>query len=163
MKYSFRKVQTGDQKEILNILKYYTEHSFAAYPDNIDQKDHFSKLFEEAEYYPFYVATSGEQIVGFGMLHSYSKLTTFKETSEITYFIDPQHTQKGLGRKLLEILEKDARKMGIKSILANISSLNTASLNFHLKYGFEECGRFKQIGKKFNKSFDVVWMQKFTP
>ena len=161
MKYSFRKAQTGDQEKILNILKYYTEHSFAAYPDNIDQKDHFSKLFEEAEYYPFYVATSGEQIVGFGMLHSYSKLTTFKETCEITYFIDPQHIQKGLGRKLLEILENDARKMGIKSILANISSLNVPSLNFHLKYGFQECGHFKQIGKKFGKPFDMVWMQKF--
>lgn len=113
MKYRFRKVQTGDQEKILDILKYYTEHSFAAYPDNIDQKDHFSKLFEVAEYYPFYVIAVGEQIVGFGMLRPYSKLPAFEETCEITYFIDPQHTQKGLGRKLLEILENDARKMGI--------------------------------------------------
>lgn len=161
MKYSFRKIKTDDQNSILSILQYYTEHSFAAYPDNINQSEHFNKLFELAKSYPFYVVVFGDQIVGFGLLQPYSQLTTFQDTCEITYFIDPQHTQKGLGRNLLELLEKDARKMGIKSILANISSLNSASLNFHLKYGFEECGRFKQIGKKFNQQFDVVWMQKF--
>ena len=160
MKYNFRKFQARDQEKILNILKYYTENSFAAYPDNFEQKDYFNSLFEAAEIFPFYVITLDRQIVGFGLLRPYSKLSTFNETLEITYFIDPQHIKKGLGRELLEMLEKDARKMGIRSILANISSLNHTSLSFHIKYGFQECGRFKKIGKKFNQQFDVVWMQK---
>jgi len=161
MKYSFRKIKTNDQDNILRILQHYAEHSFAAYPDNKNQNEHFNKLFDVPQEFPFYVIEYNNQIIGFGVLRPYSKLATFKESCEVTYFIDPQHTQKGLGKKLLEILENDARKMKIKSILANISSLNVASINFHLKYGFKECGRFIQIGKKFNKSFDVVWMQKF--
>lgn len=107
------------------------------------------------------MVTIEDQIVGFGLLWPFNKLSTFKETCEITYFIEPKHTNNGLGKKLLDILEFEAQKSGIKSILANISSRNVASINFHLKYGFQECGRLKQIGKKFNQYFDVVWMQKF--
>jgi phosphinothricin acetyltransferase len=161
MTYNFRKFQPGDKDKILTILEYYTENSFAAYPESLANKDHFDVLFDAADHFPFYVVTSKEKIIGFGLLRPYTTLTTFKETGEITYFIDPGHTNKGLGKQLLDLLEDEASKFGIKSILANISSLNDASINFHLKYGFQECGRFNKIGKKFNQKFDVVWMQKF--
>jgi L-amino acid N-acyltransferase YncA len=38
--------------------------------------------------------------------------------------------------------------------------LNAASLSFHKKHGFTECGRFRGIGKKKGQSFDVVYMQR---
>ncbi|MGD0951544.1 MAG: hypothetical protein ABR985_03985 [Methanotrichaceae archaeon] len=50
--------------------------------------------------------------------------------------------------------------MGIVTVLASISSLNQASLAFHKKNGFVECGRFVGIGRKMGKGFDVVWMQR---
>lgn len=52
----------------------------------------------------------------------------------------------------------DAREKGITSILASISSLNTKSRNFLAKQGFQECGRFQKIGKKWGQDFDVIWM-----
>jgi len=33
-------------------------------------------------------------------------------------------------------------------------------IEFHLKNGFRECGRFMKVGRKFGEDFDVVWMQK---
>jgi phosphinothricin acetyltransferase len=50
--------------------------------------------------------------------------------------------------------------MEITSLLANISSRNRQSLEFHLRNGFRECGRFLKVGHKFGEAFDVVWMQK---
>jgi phosphinothricin acetyltransferase len=61
---------------------------------------------------------------------------------------------------LLDRLLAKACEMGITSILASISSLNPPSLSFHESHGFEECGRFAQIGRKKGQGFDVVWMQK---
>jgi len=61
----------------------------------------------------------------------------------------------------METITIDARAAGVETLLANISSLNEVSLNFHLKHGFKECGRFQRIGKKFDRDFDVIWMQKF--
>ena len=59
------------------------------------------------------------------------------------------------------MLESEARQRGIDTILANISSHNEQSLAFHAGHGFTECGRFRRAGRKFEKDFDIVWMQKF--
>ena len=50
--------------------------------------------------------------------------------------------------------------MDIETLTANVSSLNPQSLAFHHKQGFKECGRLKQVGKKHDQLFDVVWFQK---
>ncbi len=50
--------------------------------------------------------------------------------------------------------------MGVDSILAGMSSLNEAGLAFHARHGFAECGRFRGIGRKRGRDFDVVWMQR---
>ncbi|MBN2174231.1 MAG: N-acetyltransferase [Bacteroidales bacterium] len=161
MNFTYRKFKPDDRKAILNVLNYYVKNSFAAYPQEQLESGHFDKLFEAADKLPFYVIFKGEKLIGFGLLRPYYKLSTFKHTVEITYFILPDYTMKGLGSKLLNLLEEDARKLGIESILANISSQNPQSINFHMKYGFVQCGRFEKVGKKFGKSFDVIWMQKF--
>ena len=44
--------------------------------------------------------------------------------------------------------------MGITTILASICSLNEGRLAFHQKNGFQECGRFRDVGIKRGRSFD---------
>jgi phosphinothricin acetyltransferase len=87
-------------------------------------------------------------------------MPTFSRTAEVTYFIHPDHTGKGLGKLLLGFLEKGAVEKGITNILANISSLNPRSIEFHQKNGFIKCGRLRNVGKKNGQEFDTVWMQK---
>ncbi len=82
------------------------------------------------------------------MLRTFNPMPAFSHTAEITYFINSDHTGKGLGKKLLDFIEKEGRKKGITTILANISSLNTGSISFHKNNGFIECGIFKKVGKK---------------
>ncbi len=87
-------------------------------------------------------------------------MPTFQHTAEVTYFISPEMTGKGLGSKILSFLETEGKKQGISCILANISSLNEGSIRFHKKHGFVECGRFRNVVKKKGILFDTVWMQK---
>ena len=80
--------------------------------------------------------------------------------AEVTYFIHPAHTGNGLGKRLLDDLERGAGEKGIATLLASISSLNSGSIRFHRKNGFSECGRFQRVGVKKGQWFDTVWMQK---
>lgn len=50
--------------------------------------------------------------------------------------------------------------MGIKNIIAEVSSENKQSIDFHKKHGFVVAGELKDIGEKFEHSFGVVYMQK---
>jgi phosphinothricin acetyltransferase len=113
------------------------------------------------EGYPALTARDEQgNILGFGMLRAYSPFPTFSKTAEITYFIKPGYTGKGIGKRILESLIADAGAKGITSIIASISSLNEGSIEFHRKNGFVECGRLKEVGNKRGKTFTVVYMQK---
>ena len=149
------------EKEIIDIFNYYVENSFAAYPEQKLPYEFFDHFLKMCEGYPALV-TKDEQgnILGFGMLRAYSPFPTFSQTAEITYFIKPGYTGRGIGKKILNYLLDKARQKGITSIIASISSLNEGSIEFHKKNGFVECGRLREIGNKKGKAFDVVYMQK---
>ena len=161
MDFRLEHASIDDGKAIMDIFNYYVESSFAAYPENKVPYEFFSLFLHMAESYPFLVAKdSCGNVLGFGMLHSHNPMPSFSKTAEITYFIAPDHTGKGIGKAMLERILSSAKEMNISSILASISSLNSRSLSFHKKQGFIECGRFLKIGQKWGQDFDVVWMQR---
>jgi L-amino acid N-acyltransferase YncA len=160
MDYKIRKAEERDSGSISDVFNYFIENSYASYETSKTGPDFHSKIKASSPQYPFYVIETSNLVIGFGFLRPFRNSETFRRTAEITYFILPEHTRKGLGTKLLQVLERKANEMNITTLLANVSSLNNQSLEFHLKNGFRRCGTFRKIGRKFGKNFDVVWMQK---
>jgi len=161
MGYSLEPMMDKDRKPVIDIFNHYVRNSFEAYPETPVGYEFFDRFMEMSKGYPALVAKSETgDVVGFAFLHPHRPISSFKRTAEITYFILPEHTRKGLGRTMLDHLVEQARPMGVDNLLAHVSSLNEDSLQFHRKCGFRECGKFREIGRKFGKSFDVVWMQK---
>ncbi|UWG98982.1 N-acetyltransferase family protein [Dehalobacter sp. DCM] len=149
-------------KEVMTIFNYYVEHSYAAYFENKLPDSFFSMFIEMTKGYPAYVIKDNatDKVIGFCFLKPYNPLPVFKHTAEITYFITKDDVGKGIGKAALKLLIDEGKAMGIKQILASISSLNEPSIAFHRRNGFRECGRFLKIGKKNENLFDVVWMEK---
>lgn len=158
----FEKMNETHGKEVLDIFNYYIENSFAAYPATKLPYSFFDRFLEMPNGYPSYVIKNKDtkNIIGFCFLKAYNPLPTFKETAEITYFIAKDSVGAGIGKAALNLLEKDAQNLGVKYLLANISSKNEQSLNFHKNNGFSECGRLNNIGRKNDENFDVVYMEK---
>ncbi len=159
-----REATPKDTEGMLEIFNYYIENSFAAYLDTPAGPEFFHISHGElnkTEHSPFYVMEENNRVVGIGILRPYFPFRNFQHTGTVSYFILPEYTRKGLGTMLLDALCQDAKKKNMRSLLANVSSKNQASLNFHLKNGFVECGRFKDVGTKFGEYFDIVWLQKF--
>lgn len=161
MDFMIEEVSNEDAKAVIDLFNHYVMHSFAAYPEEAVPYEFFNLFLNLSKDYPFLVAKDGTgSLLGFALLRPYSPIPVFFKTAELTCFIAPEHTGKGLGRGLLSRLLDAASKKGIKNILAGISSLNLTSLAFHSKCGFVECGRFPAAGRKWGRDFDVVWMHK---
>lgn len=161
MEYLISPISNDERESIIDIFNYYIENSFAAFPEHKFPYQAFDMLLQMSKEYPTGVLKNKDgKVIGFGMLHAHNPMPTFSRTAEVTYFIHPDYTGKGLGKMLLDFLEKLAIEKGIFNILANISSLNSGSIKFHKKNGFVECGHFKEVGKKNGQIFDTVWMQK---
>lgn len=160
--YSCGPLLETDGKAVFDIFNYYVRNSFAAYPEQEVPYEFFGMFLEICKNYPSVVVKdSKKNVVGFGMLKPHNLMPAFRHTAEITYFIQPDQTGKGLGRKMLSLLETEGKKQGISTILASISNLNEGSIRFHARNGFSECGRFIRVGQKNGVFFDTVWMQKF--
>lgn len=160
MTYSFEPMTQEHEIEVMSIFNYYVENTFYAYPENKLPNQFYSRFLDIAKTYPAFVIKSVNQIIGFCLLRPYNPFPVFKETAEVSYFIKKEFTGKGIGTAVLKKLEESAINMGIKRLLADISSENEQSIEFHLKNGFCKCGNFINAGKKFDKYFDIVWMEK---
>ena len=161
MDFTIAPVLKEDGKAIIDIFNHYVENSFAAYPEGRAPYEFFDLLLNLSEGYPFLVARDcGGNVLGFALLRPHNPMPVFSRTAEVTCFIAPEHTGKGMGKALQERLLHEAGEKGIDNVLASISSLNPASLAFHKKRGFQECGRMLKTGRKWGRDFDVVWMQK---
>jgi L-amino acid N-acyltransferase YncA len=160
MTYRLEDMTLEYSQEVIDIFNHYVSNGFAAYGDQPVEIEHFNRFLGIARGYPaMVVKDESGTVVGFAFLHPYRSESTFHRVAEITYFIHPDHTGKGLGTRILKEFVEAAKARGIDTFLASISSRNEASLRFHVKHGFEECGRFRRIGRKFGQDFDVVWMQ----
>jgi L-amino acid N-acyltransferase YncA len=162
MPYLFEELAPHHRVAVIDIFNFYILHTMAAYPDEPISYDSFDHLLEMSKGYPSVVVQDhAGPVVGFALMRSHQPLRTFRRAAEVSYFILPAHTRRGIGAGILAYFVAEARKLAIDSLLASISSHNTLSLAFHRKRGFEECGRFRRVGRKFGEDFDVIWMQLF--
>lgn len=157
--YQLVELQQEHAQPVMAIFNHYVETDFSAYFDKALPENFFGNMLEAMRGYPALAVKLGDEVVGFAFLHAYHPAPTFSRCAEVSYFIHPDHTRKGLGRMLLDALLRDAPGKGIDTLIANISSLNPRSLAFHSKYGFTECGRLHAVGRKMGRDFDVVYMQ----
>jgi phosphinothricin acetyltransferase len=159
-KLSFFPIQDDDGPEVIEIFNYYILHSDAAFPQEPVPEAFFHVMRSLIGRYPtITVRNEAGTLVGFGMLKPHNPLPAFRHTAEITYFIRPEWTGKGIGGMMLEYLLREGKLTGLSCILAEISSNNELSLKFHHNSGFSECGRFRNAGIKNGRFFDTVWMQ----
>jgi L-amino acid N-acyltransferase YncA len=160
MGYVFERMSAEHREPVIDILNAFIAKSFAAYGKEPVDYDFFDELLDESRGYPsLVVKDSSSGIVGFAFMHANHAAIALNSQAVITYFIMPDHTRKGLGTSILERFVREARKQGLESILASVSSRNQQSVCFHLKNGFRECGRFCNIGMKFGQCYDAIWMQ----
>ena len=161
MDYKFEPMSDDDRTAVIDIMNYFVDNSFAAYSETRIGYDSFDRFMAAIGDYPAETVKTVEGgVIGFGFLRAFREADSFRGTAEITYFIMPEHTGQGLGTRILNHFIDEAKARGISIFLASISSLNDQSIEFHRKHGFVECGRFRGIGVKHGKIFDMVWMQK---
>ncbi|MFX1597203.1 MAG: GNAT family N-acetyltransferase [Promethearchaeota archaeon] len=158
LEFRIRKVKNSDLNDVLSIYNYYILNCFAAYSEKEVKINFINHLSQEC--LSFVVLEIEKKIVGFAFIKNYLSYDNFKHTGQLSYFIKPEYTNKGFGTTLFNELIDYANENGIRLLFVHLSSLNEQSLNFHKKHGFIECGRFKDIAKKFGQIFDIIWMQR---
>lgn len=108
---------------------------------------------------PVVVAESGGRVVGWGALSSFRSAYTVAGTLEDSLYVHHDFHRQGIGSRLLTELIDAARRMGLCSVLANISADQQPSIRLHEKFGFQKVAHLRKVGRKFDQWFDAVYLQ----
>ncbi len=109
--------------------------------------------------YPVLVAEDDDSVAGFGTFGDFRPWPGYRFTVEGTIHIRSGVRGKGIGTALLETLVEEARALGKHSMIAGVDSENTASLRFLERFGFEQVGTLREVGFKFDRFLNLVFLQ----
>jgi phosphinothricin acetyltransferase len=99
---------------------------------------------------------------GFLLVTPFKSRCAYRDTAEVTVYLDPAHTGRGLGREALEHADAHAKEAGLHALLAVVCAENDASLRLFERHGYERCALLREVGTKFGRRLDVVYLEKLT-
>jgi phosphinothricin acetyltransferase len=132
--------------------------TFDTEPRSIDQwRD---RLESTAQGDHLLVATDEETILGYAHSTAYRPKPCYAATRETSIYLAPEAQGQGLGRQMYDDLLGWLVADGIRTVVAAVALPNPASLSLHRACGFEEVGVMREVGRKFDRWIDVLWLQK---
>ena len=111
--------------------------------------------------YPVLVAAADEEVLGFSSFGDWRAWPGYRFTVEHSVYVAAERQGCGIGRRLVEALFPIAAELGKHVMLGGIDAANAASIAFHRRLGFAEVARFEEVGRKFGRWLDLVFMQRF--
>jgi phosphinothricin acetyltransferase len=113
-----------------------------------------------AQGFPVYVAEVNGAVCGYGTFGEFRSNQGYRFTVEHSIYVVTPEQRRGIGSVLLTRLIAEARRTNKHAMIGGIASDNLASLALHQRFGFVETGRMPQVGFKFGRWLDLVFMQK---
>jgi phosphinothricin acetyltransferase len=114
-----------------------------------------------ANEYPVLVALRGGHVIGFSSFGDWrGSWPGYRYTVEHTVHVASDARGCGVGRQLLEALFPRALALGKHVMLGGIDADNHASIRFHERLGFVPVAHFREVGHKFGRWLDLVFVQK---
>lgn len=157
---TIRPATEADIVPINDIYNHFVLHSTCTYQEEPEPLDARRKwLHHHGEKHPVIVAVRDGQVVGWGSLSAYHPRSAYRKTVENSVYIHHGHHRKGIGSLLLKDLIERARALEHRVIIAAIDADQPASVALHAKFNFQKVGHFKQVGFKFGRWLDVVYME----
>ncbi len=100
-----------------------------------------------------------EHVIGWGIIKRYSDREGYRFACETAIYLKSSETGKGYGSKMKHFLIEECKHLKYHHLVAKIFSVNTASIVYNQKIGYEIVGRQKEIGYRDGKWLDMIIMQ----
>ncbi len=163
-----RSARIDDATRLTEIYKYYVDETAISFEYEAPTVEEFAgRMKNIMAKYPYLVAEYEGKIIGYSYANTFKDRTAYDRSVELTIYLDKDYKGIGAGRILYEALEAELKKRGILNLYACICDpevedeyVDKNSTHFHEHLGFVTCGTFHKCGYKFDRWYDMIWMEK---
>lgn len=157
-----------DTKELLEIYAPYVKSTAITFEYEVPSKDEFKRRIENIlNKYPYLVAENQGEIVGYAYASSFHSRAAYQWSVETSIYIKQEQKNLGIGKALYLELERLLKLQNILNLNACIAYPETEdeyltknSVEFHEHLGYRMVGEFHKCGYKFDRWYNMVWMEK---
>jgi L-amino acid N-acyltransferase len=160
--FRIRHATRADLPEILAIYNEAVANTTASYdyePRSLEQRAAWFDDHVQNNLPVFVALTETGRVIGWSALSRFHDRAGYRFTTENSVYVAADQRGHGAGALLLSPLIGAARDLGLHAILAAIDAGNEPSLRLHARFGFERVGCLKEVGWKFSRWLDVVYME----
>jgi phosphinothricin acetyltransferase len=159
-----RDAEAGDLPQILAIYNEVIAASTAVYSTEPSTLAERSEWFEQRRRrgFPVLVAAEGDLVLGFSSFGEFrGAFSGYRHSVEHSVHVGAGARGAGVGRQLVAALFPLAAAQGKHVMIGGIDAANEGSLRFHERLGFERVAHFREVGRKFDRWLDLVFVQRF--
>lgn len=158
---NIRPARDSDAQAVCAIYDYHVAHGTASFDAaGPSVEEWVAKIAEvSARGWPFLVAEAEGEVLGYAYATQFRPRAAYARTCENSIYIADAARGAGIGTRLLAALVDAARAAGFEQMIAVIGGGEPASVALHGKCGFVHAGRMRNVGFKFGRKLDTVYMQ----
>lgn len=160
---TIREPTAHDLPALTEIYNHYVLHSHATFvsePVTPEQRQRWFEGYLRSGRHVLLVLESDSGVQGYAGAGPYRNDPGFEHTVETSIYLASSATSRGYGKSLYNALFDRLKEGGFHRALAAIVLPNDPSVALHRKFGFEEIGVFSEYGRKWDRYWSSLWMQK---
>lgn len=157
-----RDARESDLPGLLDIYNEVIATSTAVYsytPVTLDDRLQWWKA-RVARGFPVLVATDSSGVLGFSTFGDFRSWPGYRHTVEHSVHVRADMRGQGVGSQLVQALFPRAEALGMHVMIAGVDAANLPSIRFHERLGFEQAGLLREVGWKFDRWLDLVFLQR---
>ena len=158
-----RPAERDDLPRLTEIYNYYivkTPITFDLQPWTVEQRVGWFDEHTGTKRHRMFVAEDAGGVVGYAYAGEFHDRAAYETSVATSIYCAHDAKGRGIGSMLYRALFDALKNQDINRLFAGITIPNEASIKLHRKFGFTDVGVFTECGRKFDRYWDVVWMER---
>lgn len=158
-----RSARLADLAALTEIYNHAVRHSHATFdlvPFSVESRRGWFDHYRETGPHRLLVAVDADEVLGYATSSTFREKAAYASSVETTIYCASTATGRGVGTALYDALFQILEAESVHRAYAGIAVPNDASFALHRKFGFTEVGTFREVGRKFDRWWDVTWLER---
>jgi len=159
---AIRPAEPADSAAVAAIYNHYVAETVITFEEEPVTSGEMARRIQDVQsaLLPWLVAEENGRVAGYAYATPWKTRSAYRFSVEITVYLAPGRTGRGLGSLLYSHLFSALQTRGIHAVIGGVALPNQASVALHEKFGFTKVAQFSQVGFKFNQWIDVGYWQR---